>query len=269
MPPQLRSFTSRATTTTDTVDLFSSERVDANGVLIVTPTLNERDSIEQLIQGVRTHAPGAHILIVDDGSTDGTAEAALELARTGNDVHVLQRGRKLGIGSAYQDGFQWGLDRHYERFVSMDADLSHDPRYLPALIGATTSGADLAVGSRYLHGVSVVNWGLSRLALSVIANRYARTITGMAVRDTTSGFQCFRREVLRTIDPRSFRFTGYAFLVELKYRTFQHGYRICEVPIIFVDRRYGFSKLGLRHVAQSTWAVWVMRLGRRPSRSNR
>jgi dolichol-phosphate mannosyltransferase len=260
---------SRATTASVTVDPFSSERIDGSGVLIVTPTLNERDSIEPLIRGIRTFAPGAHMLIVDDGSTDGTAEAAAELGRTGQDVHVLQRGRKLGIGSAYQDGFQWGLERTYDRFISMDGDLSHDPRYLPALIGATTTDADLAVGSRYLHGVSVVNWGLSRLALSVIANRYARTITGMAVRDTTSGFQCFRRAVLETINPRSFRFTGYAFLVELKYRAFQHGFRIREVPIIFVDRRFGFSKLGMRHVAQSTWAVWVMRLGPRPPRTRR
>jgi dolichol-phosphate mannosyltransferase len=232
-------------------------------VLIVVPTLNERENVDELIDGIRCHVPGAHVLVVDDGSTDGTAARAAELDAGRGDVHVLQRGRRLGIGSAYQTGFRWGLDRAYRRLVSMDGDLSHEPRFLPALIGATDDAADVAIGSRYMRGISVVNWELHRLALSVLANRYARTITGLPVRDCTSGFQCYRREVLERIGLEQLRFSGYSFLVELKYRAFRAGARLCEVPIVFVDRRYGMSKLGARHVVQSIWSVWAMRfLGR-------
>lgn len=232
--------------------------MSARDVLIVVPTYDERENLAELVDGIRTHAPGADLLVVDDGSPDGTADAA---AVFGAGVDVLRRGRRLGIGSAYRDGFRLGLARGYQRFVTMDADLSHDPRHLPALITASTD-ADLVVGSRYLHGVSVVNWSLQRLALSVAANTYARTITGLPIRDCTSGFQCFRREVLEAIDPDRLEFTGYAFLVELKYRAFRRGFRFAEVPIIFVDRRYGSSKLGTRHVLRSMWAMWALRFGR-------
>jgi dolichol-phosphate mannosyltransferase len=232
-------------------------------VLVVVPTLNERENVDELIDGIRSHVTGAHVLVVDDGSTDGTATRAAELDAGRGDVHVLQRGRRLGIGSAYQTGFRWGLERPYRRLVSMDGDLSHEPRFLPALIGATDGAADVAIGSRYLRGISVVNWELHRLALSVLANHYARTITGLPVRDCTSGFQCFRREVLERVGLEHLRFTGYSFLVELKYRAFRAGARLTEVPIVFVDRKYGVSKLGARHVLQSIWSVWAMRfLGR-------
>lgn len=222
--------------------------------LVVIPTLNERENLAELLGGIREHAPRADVLLVDDGSTDGTVALARELG-----AEVMERGRRMGIGSAYRDGFAWGLGRHYARFVTMDGDLSHEPRYLPALIAATDD-ADLAIGSRYLHGISVVNWDLMRLTLSVIANRYARAVTGLPVRDCTSGFQCFRRAVMERIDPATLRCTGYAFLVELKYRAHRLGFRLREVPIIFVDRRYGSSKLGPRHVLQSTWNVSTFRL---------
>ena len=143
----------------------------------------------------------------------------------------------------------------------MDADLSHEPRYLPALLAASET-ADLVIGSRYLHGVSVVNWSLERLALSVAANAYARVVTGLPVRDCTSGFQCFRREVLEAIDVARLRFSGYAFLIEVKYRSHRHGFRLAEVPIIFVDRRFGMTKNSIANIAQSAWAVWAMRLRR-------
>lgn len=236
--------------------------IDGTGVLIVSPTLNERENIEELINGIHECAPGAHVLLVDDGSTDGTAEVAARLGAHDGSVHILQRGQRLGIGSAYRDGFRWGLSRPYTHFISMDADLSHDPSHLPALIQSSRTDADITIGSRYLHGVSVVNWGLDRLALSLFANKYARTITGMRIRDCTSGFQCFRREVLEAIDVNAFRFTGYAFLIELKYRAFRRGFRFHEAPIIFIDRRFGSSKLGVQHLAQSIWAVWALRFGR-------
>jgi glycosyltransferase involved in cell wall biosynthesis len=232
--------------------------VSLRDVLVVVPTYDERENLDELVTGIRTHAPGADLLVVDDGSPDGTADAA---AAFGAGVDVLRRGRRMGIGSAYRDGFLLGLSRGYRRFVTMDADLSHDPQHLPALIAASET-ADLVIGSRYLHGVSVVNWSLQRLALSVAANTYARTITGLPIRDCTSGFQCIRREALEAIDPGHLRHTGYAFLVELKFRAHRHGCRFAEVPIIFVDRRYGSSKLGPRHVMRSMWAMWALRFGR-------
>ena len=222
--------------------------------LIVVPTLNEHENIAELLDGVRQHAPGADVLLVDDGSTDGTPELASRLG-----AQVLERGRRLGLGSAYQDGFAWGLERPYAQFVSMDGDLSHEPRYLPALLNAL-AGADLAIGSRYVQGISVVNWDLKRLTLSVIANRYARAATGLPVHDCTSGFQAFRREVMERMNVAGLHCTGYSFLVEVKYRAHRLGFRLAEVPIIFVDRRYGSSKLGASHVLQSAWNVSAMRL---------
>ena len=229
-------------------------------VLVVVPTYNERENLRELLAGIREHAPGAGVLLVDDGSPDGTAEEAQALGRELGAIEVLQRGRRLGIGSAYREGFARGLASGYRRFVSMDADLSHEPRYLPALLAASER-ADVVIGSRYLRGVSVVNWSLKRLVLSVAANGYARAVTGLPVRDCTSGFQCFRREVLEAIDVERLRFNGYAFLIELKYKAHRRGFRLSEVPIIFIDRRFGMSKLGLSNVAQSGWAVWALRLG--------
>ena len=229
-------------------------------VLIVVPTYNERENLRELLGGIREHAPGAGVLFVDDGSPDGTAEEAKALGRELGPVEVLQRGRRLGIGSAYREGFAHGLASGYHRFVSMDADLSHDPRYLPALLSANQR-ADVVIGSRYLQGVSVVNWSLKRLVLSVAANGYARAITGLPVRDCTSGFQCFRREVLEAIDVERLRLNGYAFLIEVKYKALRLGFGLSEVPIIFIDRRVGSSKMGLSSIAQSGWAVWALRLG--------
>jgi len=234
--------------------------VSERDVLVVVPTYNERENLRELLAGIREHAPGAGVLLVDDGSPDGTAEEAQALGRELGAIEVLQRGRRLGIGSAYREGFARGLASGYRRFVSMDADLSHEPRYLPALLAASER-AGVVIGSRYLRGVSVVNWSLKRLVLSVAANGYARAVTGLPVRDCTSGFQCFRREVLEAIDVERLRFNGYAFLIELKYKAYRRGFRLSEVPIIFIDRRFGMSKLGLSNVAQSGWAVWALRLG--------
>lgn len=229
-------------------------------VLVIVPTYNERENLEELCQGIRTHAPGADILIVDDGSPDGTAAEARTLAARMGGIDVLQRGARRGIGSAYRDGFRTGLARDYRWFVSMDADLSHEPRYLKALLGARAH-ADYVIGSRYLRGVSVVNWSLERLALSVAGNAYARRITAMPVRDCTSGFQCIRREVLEAVGVDRLRLDGYAFLIECKYHAHRRGFRFHEVPIVFVERRSGFSKNSVRTAFQTLWAVWAMRLG--------
>jgi dolichol-phosphate mannosyltransferase len=235
--------------------------VAGDRTLIVVPTYNERENLEELFEGIQTHVPGAEVLVVDDGSPDGTGELATRLGQQMGGVRVLQRGRRLGIGSAYVEGFRRGLAEGYRLLCSMDADLSHEPRYLPALVGATEH-ADVAVGSRYLHGVSVLNWSLKRLALSVSANTYVHWVTGLPVRDCTSGFQCFRREALEAVDVDRLRFSGYSFLVEIKYRVYRKGFRIREVPIVFADRKFGVTKMNRREIMRSMWAVWAIRFTR-------
>ena len=230
-------------------------------LLIVIPTYKERENLEALFTGIREYRPDADILVVDDASPDGTAELAESLGARIGRVAVLRRSGKLGIGSAYREGFRRGLEQRYDRLVSMDGDLSHDPQYLPALVELTET-ADVAIGSRYLHGISVVNWDLRRLALSVGGNTYARALTGLPVRDSTSGIQCFRREVLERIDVGRLRSNGYAFLVELKFLAHRLGFRLRESPIIFVDRRMGLSKNGLGTVFRSMWTVSTLPLRR-------
>ena len=233
----------------------------SRGLLIVVPTYSERENLEALFTGIRAHRSDADILVVDDASPDGTADRAEELGARLGGVTVLRRAGRFGIGSAYRDGFREGLARGYERLVSMDGDLSHDAQYLPALVDLTET-ADVAIGSRYVHGISVVNWGLRRLALSVGANRYTRLMTRLPVHDCTSGFQCFRAEVLRRIDLGRIRSNGYAFLVELKFLAHRHGFRLAEVPIIFVDRRFGRSKNGVGTIFRSMWTVSTLPLRR-------
>jgi glycosyltransferase involved in cell wall biosynthesis len=229
-------------------------------VLVILPTYNERENLDELCEGIRAHAPGADLLIVDDGSPDGTATHAAAIGARLGGVDVLQRGARLGIGSAYRDGFRVGLERGYRWLVTMDADLSHEPRYLIPLLAARAE-ADYVIGSRYMRGVSVVNWSLERLALSVAGNAYARRITAMPVRDCTSGFQCIRREVLEAVGVDRLRFNGYAFLIECKYHGHRAGFRLHEIPIVFVERRAGLSKNSVRTAFQTLWAVWAMRLG--------
>jgi dolichol-phosphate mannosyltransferase len=233
--------------------------VSARDVLIVIPTFNERDNLEELFAGIRKHAPHADVLIVDDGSPDGTADAAEALGARFGGIEVLRRPSQLGIGSAHRAGLAVGMERGYRRLVSMDGDLSHEPRYLPPLLAATDT-ADVAIGSRYVRGISVVNWDLGRLALSVAGNRYVRAVTGLPVRDCTSGFQCFRRDVLEAIGLERLRFRGYAFLIEVKYRAHRRGFRLCEVPIIFVERGSGVSKNGVGNAVRTLLAVWRLRL---------
>lgn len=232
-----------------------------NRLLIVVPTYQERDNLPTLFEGIRAHRPDADILVVDDASPDGTADLAESLGKQLGGISVMRRSGRLGIGSAYRDGFRRGLGEGYTRLVTMDADLSHDPKYLPGLVDLADE-ADVAIGSRYVRGISVVNWDLNRLALSVGGNRYTRFITRIPVNDCTSGFQCFRREVLEGIQVERLHSNGYAFLVELKFLAFRLGFRLAELPIIFVDRRLGRSKNGVANVFRSMWTVSTLPLRR-------
>lgn len=229
-------------------------------VLIVTPTFNERDNLETFLEGVFGVLPDAHVVVVDDASPDGTGELADRIASADDRVHVLHRPGKLGIGSAYIDAFEWGLSRDYDVFFEMDTDLSHDPRYLPDFITAIEHGADVVIGSRNVPGGGVEGWGLGRHVLSKGGSLYSRTILGLHVRDLTSGYKAFRRRVLEEIGLRRVHSEGYSFQIELTYRAIQHGFQVAEVPIVFVDRRAGQSKMSRKIFAEAVLMVWKLRL---------
>ena len=229
-------------------------------VLIVTPTYDERDNLEPFLAGVFEVLPDAEIMIVDDASPDGTGELADRIAAEDPRVHVLHRPGKMGIGSAYIDAFRWGLDRGYDAFFEMDTDLSHDPRYLPDFVEALEGGADVVIGSRNIPGGGVEGWGIGRHILSKGGSLYSRAILGLGVRDLTSGYKAFGREVLSAIDLERVRSEGYSFQIELTYRAIVRGYRVVEVPIVFVDRRAGESKMSRRIFAEAIVMVWKLRL---------
>ncbi len=210
--------------------------------LIVTPTYNERKNIRELVSTLFELNPDFHILVVDDSSPDGTAEIVEELQADCANLHLLSRNDKTGLGSAYIAGFNYALERDYEAVVQMDADMSHDPKDVPLLIEAIEN-ADLAIGSRYLSGINVVNWPLQRLIISYGANIYTRLVTRLPVRDATGGFKCWRREALDAINLDGVRSQGYSFQIEMTYRAWLKGFRITEIPIIFVDRTVGESKM--------------------------
>ncbi|MDP6577600.1 MAG: polyprenol monophosphomannose synthase [Candidatus Marinimicrobia bacterium] len=210
--------------------------------LIVTPTYNERKNIRELVSILFELNPDFHILVVDDSSPDGTAEIVEELQADCANLHLLSRNEKTGLGSAYIAGFNYALERDYEAVVQMDADMSHDPKDVPLLIEAIEN-ADLAIGSRYISGINVVNWPLQRLIISYGANIYTRLVTRLPVRDATGGFKCWRREVLEAINLDGVRSQGYSFQIEMTYRAWLKGFRITEIPIIFVDRTVGESKM--------------------------
>lgn len=228
--------------------------------LIITPTYDERDNLEDFVRGVRACAPNADVLVVDDASRDGTGDLAEELRSKDAKLFVIHRPGKLGLGSAYLDGFRWGLERDYDCMVEMDADLSHDPAYLPHLFAELAVGADVVVGSRNVSGGGVRGWGLGRKILSRGGSLYARTILGLSVRDLTTGYKAFRRQVLERIDLGRVESNGYAFQVEMTYRAVLLGFNVVEVPIIFVDRRVGQSKMSRRIVAEAVTMVWKLRL---------
>ena len=234
--------------------------------LVITPTYNEADNLRVLVERARTALPTADLLIVDDASPDGTGALAESLAGDDGQLQVLHRDAKAGLGSAYRTGFSWGLARGYEAFVEMDADLSHDPADLPRLTHALR-GADLVIGSRYVPGGGVEDWPQRRVALSKGGNRYVQLATGMPVADATSGFRAFRRALLEALEIPTLRSEGYCFQVETALRAWQAGFRVVEIPITFVERQRGASKISRAIVAEAVLrtAVWGVQGPRRPS----
>ncbi len=228
--------------------------------MVIVPTYDERENIPRLVREVLAQDSRVEVLVVDDASPDGTGELAEELAATEPRLHVLHREGKMGLGTAYTAGFRWGLDRGYDFLFEMDADFSHDPRQLPVFLEAIKE-FDVVLGSRYLHGkVTVVNWPISRLVLSVAANRYARWVTGVPLADSTGGFKCFRRNVLEALPLEQIESNGYAFQIEMNLRVWKQGFRIGEIPITFVDRDTGESKMSKGIVLEAVWRVWQLRL---------
>ncbi len=228
--------------------------------LVIIPTYNEAANIQALIPRVLEQSESIDVLVVDDNSPDGTGHLVEELARSDSRIHVMHRAGKEGLGSAYVAGFKWALERDYQLVFEMDADFSHDPKHLPEFLDAAKT-ADLILGSRYLDGrVTVVNWPMTRLMLSYAANLYARWITGHRLYDATGGYKCFRREVLEGIDLDAVRSTGYGFQIEMSFRAWRKHFRIREIPIVFVDRTDGQSKMSGGIVWEAVWMVWSLRL---------
>ena len=213
--------------------------------LIIIPTYNEIENIENIIRKIFSLDELFEILIIDDGSPDGTAQNVKELqSEFSNKLFLEERTGKLGLGTAYIHGFKWALEKDYEFVFEMDADFSHDPDDLPRLLEACQeNGGDLAIGSRYVKGVNIVNWPMSRLLMSYFASKYVKTITGMPIHDSTAGFKCYKRKVLEKINLDKIEFVGYAFQIEMKFKAWKHGFKIIEVPVIFTDRQEGNSKM--------------------------
>jgi dolichol-phosphate mannosyltransferase len=227
--------------------------------LVVVPTYNEAVNLPSIVPQILAQDPRLDVLIVDDNSPDGTGELADQMAAADGRVHVLHRPGKGGLGKAYLAGFRWALERDYELVFEMDADFSHDPKFLADFLRAAEE-ADLVIGSRYKTGVNVINWPISRLLLSLGANQYARWITGMDIMDSTGGFKCFHRRVLETIDFERVRSNGYSFQIEMSFRAWKKGFRLMEIPIVFTDRVEGQSKMNKRIMREAIWMVWWLRL---------
>ncbi|MCE2495526.1 MAG: polyprenol monophosphomannose synthase [Flavobacteriales bacterium] len=231
--------------------------------LVTIPTYNEADNIRTIIAAVFGLDKGYHMLIVDDGSPDGTGDIVEELQDTYPDkLHLIRRTGKNGLGTAYLAAFRWALERDYTHVFEMDADFSHDPKDLPRLLEACTDkGADVAIGSRYVKGVNVVNWPMSRVLLSYFASKYVRFVTGLPVADSTAGFKCYRREVLETVKLNKIRFVGYAFQIEMKFTAWKCGFEIAEVPVIFTERKFGESKMSSGIFTEAIFGVISMKTG--------
>ena len=227
--------------------------------LIISPTYNEIKNIKSLVKQVFDLDPGYHLLIVDDNSPDGTALKVKELQSTYPNLHLKERPGKAGLGTAYLFGFKWALENNYDHIVQMDADLSHDPNDVPRLV-SRLKDHDLVIGSRYVNGVSVVNWPIRRLILSYGANMYSRFITGMPINDGTGGFKAWRGTLLNDIELKKVRSQGYSFQIEMNFRSWRLGARIKEEPIIFVDRTIGESKMSKSIMYEAIWMVWRLRI---------
>ena len=228
--------------------------------LVIIPTYNEKENIEKIINTVFSLSVPFHILIIDDNSPDGTASIVKGLQSNYPDtLFIIEREGKLGLGTAYIKGFNWAIEREYTYIYEMDADFSHNPHDLIRLYEACKNGADLAIGSRYIKGVNVVNWPMGRVIMSYYASAYVRMITGMPVRDTTAGFKCYKREVLETLNLDAIKFKGYAFQIEMKFTTWKYGFKVVEVPIIFTERKEGKSKMSGGIFNEAFWGVVKMK----------
>ncbi len=229
--------------------------------IVIIPTYRERENIEAIIKSISSLKVDFDILIIDDNSPDGTADIVKALQNILTNVHLINRPGKLGLGTAYITGFRWAIEKNYDYIYEMDADFSHDPNDLIKLFNACHfNGADVAIGSRYISGVNVVNWPLSRVLMSYIASIYVRMITGMKIMDTTAGFVCYKREVLESIRPETIKSVGYGFQIEMKFNAWKYGYNIVEVPIIFTDRKLGASKMTGGIFNEALWGVLRMKL---------
>ena len=230
--------------------------------VVIIPTYNEKENIDAIIRAVMALEEGFHILVVEDGSPDGTADIVKRLMTTdfSGRLHILERKGKLGLGTAYIAGFKWALERDYEYVFEMDADFSHDPKDLPRLLSACRDeGYDVAIGSRYVNGVNVVNWPMGRVLMSYYASQYVRLVLGIGLHDTTAGFKCYRSRVLRTIDLDAIRFKGYAFQIEMKYTAIRLGFKVKEVSVIFVNRELGTSKMSGGIFSEALFGVMRLR----------
>jgi dolichol-phosphate mannosyltransferase len=228
-------------------------------ILIIIPTYNEKENIGTLVQDIYNINPAIDILIVDDNSPDGTGAYIRELKGRYTQLHLIEREKKLGLGTAYVAGFKFALKNGYTIIMEMDADYSHDPEEIPNFLKAIED-ADLVVGSRYISGVNVVNWPLRRLFLSYFANKYTSIVTGLPLYDSTGGYKCFRREVLESINLDNIRSGGYSFQIEMNFKTWKKGFRIKEIPIIFFDRAVGKSKMSRAIIREAVWMVWKLKI---------
>ena len=235
------------------------ERETIQRVLVIVPTYNERDNVSRIVPMILEQDPRIDVLIVDDGSPDGTGQVVAGLAAASPRIHLIERASKMGLGTAYLAGFRWAIERHYDVAFEMDADFSHDPKHIPQFLSAI-EGADIVLGSRYQDGrVTVVNWPIGRLVMSYMANIYARAVTRLPVFDATGGFKAFRRKVLEAIDLNAVHSNGYAFQIEMSYRAWKKGFKIKEIPIVFHDRTLGESKMSKQIVREAIWMVWRLR----------
>ena len=225
--------------------------------LVIIPTYNEKENVENIVRSVFCQGEHFHILVIDDGSPDGTASIVKTLQKEfTNTLFLIEREDKLGLGTAYITGFKWAVEKGYDYIFEMDADFSHNPEDLPRLLDACVNGgADMSIGSRYISGVNVVNWPMGRVIMSYFASKYVQIITGMKIADTTAGFVCYRRSVLTTIDLDKIRFKGYAFQIEMKFTASKCGLKLVEVPIIFINRRLGVSKMNSSIFGEAVFGV--------------
>ncbi len=228
-------------------------------ILIVIPTYNEAENIGRIIPQILNQDKRIDVLVIDDSSPDGTTDVVKKISQKEKKVHLIERPSKAGLGTAYIRGFRYAMENKYDLVFEMDADFSHDPKEIPVFISSMKT-ADLVIGSRYIRGVNVINWPMDRLILSWLANRYTRWITGMPLRDATSGYKCYRREVIEALDLDSFHSDGYGFQIEIDFKTWKKGFRLLEIPIVFVDRNAGVSKMNPHIVREAAILVWKLRI---------